>query len=799
MYSTSRGIFDPNQITKYWKNQKASVKGKFVDPFFPPDSNSLEAKDKNGNWIDPESGPIKFEDIKDVQIEWKRASEIFSKFLVFDDKIEFDDVKQGILGNCYFLSAIAAMTEFPNLIYQVFRTKDVNPEGYYEVVMFIDGEWQVVILDDYFPLKKGTKEFAFSRPNGNELWAILLEKAWAKVNGGYVNIISGWPDQPLAALTGFAASKLDHQTTDKEELWNVILQSDKSDNIMCTSSKNEASITELGLVINHAYTLIGAKEIHSKGQIIRLVKIRNPWGYKEWNGKWSDKSDAWTPEIKQQVGYSNADDGTFYISFEDFIGLFSSTNICYVMHDSNIKSFTVREDINKPNVLNLYLNEDGRVSISVLFKHWRYNRELKNDNHPVSLMIAKYDEFNKTFTEVDGEYFSYENVEYVKDLQKGFYVVWIYCSYDYCKDPKPEKYVIRIVSPVYFKAKIEATDPECEFLGELITSGVKERFASQIDPNKQFFKIENSFKRSGIGYRCIINNSPTVYQKWVHDPSRFENVTLLPPFQTKGKESFDLWVPPSGYGICMGMRTAQWGTYWFNLKSTYFSYSCNPGENPLKKNPINIENYVSMDVLQDNPDENYYDYISTSLAEAKKVLQFHRINAVKTALEDLMKEHGDLLKHIIDLEPTTDDSELSWVKLKYENGFYVGQLNTAKERHGRGVYFWNSDKSYYMGYWNHGIKDKFGKCFNSNLKLVYEGGYTKRARKGLGTFYFNNEDKYQGKFDFDKRQGKGTYFWKDGSMWVRTFTAGQLDGSGMFYPVSGSPWPVEYKNGQYVK
>jgi len=49
MYSTSRGIFDPNQITKYWKNQKASVKGKFVDPFLPPDSNSLEAKDKSGN------------------------------------------------------------------------------------------------------------------------------------------------------------------------------------------------------------------------------------------------------------------------------------------------------------------------------------------------------------------------------------------------------------------------------------------------------------------------------------------------------------------------------------------------------------------------------------------------------------------------------------------------------------------------------------------------------------------------------------------------------------------------------
>jgi len=113
----------------------------------------------------------------------------------------------------------------------------------------------------------------------------------------------------------------------------------------------------------------------------------------------------------------------------------------------------------------------------------------------------------------------------------------------------------------------------------------------------------------------------------------------------------------------MGMRKTQWGTYWFNKKSTYFSYSCNAGENSLKNNPINIENYVSMDVLQDNPDENYYDYISTSLSETKKVLHYNRINASHTLFEDLMKEHGDLLKHTIELEPTRDDSELSWVNL----------------------------------------------------------------------------------------------------------------------------------------
>jgi len=799
MDKNKQEVFDAKNITTYWRDQKVSFSGIFVDPHFPPNDNSIQAKDANNNWIDPEAGPSKFEDLKGVDIEWKRASEIFSKYLIFDDTIAFDDVKQGSLGNCYFLSAIAAMTEFPNLIYQIFRTKEVNTEGYYEVVMFIDGEWQVVILDDYFPVRKGTKELVFARPNGCELWVLLLEKAWAKVNGGYVNIISGWPDHPLAAFTGFASNRLDHKSTEKEELWNALLQSDKNDNIMCASTTNENSISECGLVTNHAYTLIGVKDENLNNERIRLVKIRNPWGYKEWNGKWSDKSEAWTPQTKQLFGYVDADDGTFYMEFENFISLYSSTNVCYVMQDSNIKTFKIKENVNKPNVFNMYLEKDGKVSISAIFKHWRYNRELKNDNHPVSLVIAKYNDKNKTFTEVEGEFSSAnENLEYVKDFKKGFYVLWIYCNYEHCRDPKPKKYIVRVVSPINFKIKLETTDPHCELIGNLIYSGVKERFSKDIVDGKQFYKVENSFKRTGIGYRCIINNSATCYQKWVNDASGFENFSLLPPFENCSRESFDLMVPPSGYAVCLAMRTNQWGTYWFNLKSSYYSYACKANENPVKIHPILIENYVSMDLLQDHNNElGYYDYISTGLNQMKQSLQFSTIDSKKIAFDDLMKQYSDKLKHVVDLEPRSDDSELTWVKLQYENGFYVGQVDSLRERNGRGMYSWNGD-SYYMGYWTNGVKDRYGRCFDVYMKLVYEGDYSKGSRNGKGVFYFNNGDRYEGEVLKDKRHGSGTYFWKDGSKWVGTFSNGLLNGVGMFTNAKGNSWSVEYKNGQYV-
>ena len=42
-----------------------------------------------------------------------------------------------------------------------------------------DDEFEVVTIDDRIPCKLGSSEPVFARPNGNELWVILLEKVRA--------------------------------------------------------------------------------------------------------------------------------------------------------------------------------------------------------------------------------------------------------------------------------------------------------------------------------------------------------------------------------------------------------------------------------------------------------------------------------------------------------------------------------------------------------------------------------------------------------------------------------------------
>jgi calpain-15 len=89
----------------------------------------------------------------------------------------------------------------------------------------------------------------------------------------------------------------------------------------------------MGIYSNHAYSLLNVYSAlrDREGREVTLLRVRNPWGKKEWQGRWGFKSELWTAELRKQVDYEvDPKDGSFFMSREDFITHFEHVNICRV-------------------------------------------------------------------------------------------------------------------------------------------------------------------------------------------------------------------------------------------------------------------------------------------------------------------------------------------------------------------------------------------------------------------------------------------------------------------------------------
>ena len=167
---------------------------------------------------------------------------------------------------------------------------------------------------------------------------MLLEKAWAKMLGTYARAEAGYCSNAAIHLMGVPSQMLHHDIENKEKLWRKIKQADQRKFTLMTGTKGEGEEDNgLGIISGHAYSLISAHEVYRNDVPYKLLKLRNPWGSGEWLGDWSDRSPMWTPELREELGIVEENDGTFVISFEDYLKYYSDTDIS-LNDDKNVYS-----------------------------------------------------------------------------------------------------------------------------------------------------------------------------------------------------------------------------------------------------------------------------------------------------------------------------------------------------------------------------------------------------------------------------------------------------------------------------
>lgn len=472
--------------------------GKFKDPYFPNSNESLFKRNSNVT----EEKKNKFEKelregfgLKENEnFEWKRVfgDNDFQQLEENEDKKE--NLTQGFLGNCYFIAFLFSLKERAKKIYlSIIKTVDIQ-KGYLEVIFYIkdkEGEIkpQIVFVDDYIPYVKFPSCFypLFSKYKREDNKFInfyvgrylLVEKAFAKINGSYLCIEGGNCiyncDEVLTGIKSevkllykdillkYAKTKEQNiegkskkniieeiNKEQKTEIFNEIKNLNKNNLITIgTEDKFDSEeITKFGIYACHRYNLLDCKEFTGKDQKSQyFFSLWNPHGnnpsvYKKDNSDniIIDNNYKGFDEVNK-LNKEGLENGNIILNFNRFFEAFY--RFVYLNEQVILKIYEkLQEKLNTTKIKGYGTGEKIYLKDSSIF----YNEEVKNKfknkfkddiDYGLTLLFLNFDlKSNKNKKEILLELIEEkENVkteekkqnDYEKDNTKNKWF-WSWCS-----------------------------------------------------------------------------------------------------------------------------------------------------------------------------------------------------------------------------------------------------------------------------------------------------------------------------------------------------------------------------------
>ena len=693
----------------YYKNQQPNKTGnKYTDDLFPPNENSLLGLDSSGKPIDQEAynkaiGGL----INKDNIEFKRASEIYKeRYVLIADNMQMEDIIPGDIDDTYFLFSVQNLCKNPGNIDKLFVKggQFFNPDGYYELLLFIHGQPQIVIVDDFLPVKKGTTEliFARSKPSKNEIWISLLEKAWAKVNGGYANIIGGTPMDALEFLTGFSSLSYDMENKDNDDLNEYKIEivkqlqdCDIENSIISCTTTSTIDVSGVGLVAGYTYNLLAINQIQDhEGKIVYLFRLRNPWSKGEWNGDWSDKSPLWDNQLKNIVNFSDKQDGIFFMSDNDFFKFFKHVEICYLLYNAKMSKLTVTGEEKNTNgiVFNLVTKGEGFLSVSALRKNWRLNRELKDKMLPTHISVVKYDpnftDRYKCFSDYIGNFESYTSCAINTPVKQANYLIYIYRDLEHAEFKPEDELDIKFICTTEFECQQMSYDEKDKGFPLLQNIILQAEFAeNNYDPNKaeDFDLFSNQIRGNGIGHVIYYISTPGNFLSYTGSTKKVENYIFLNPYLDAKTTKFNHVIAAGKYLVLLGLLTNTRTNYSFACFSKAYTTAKTMKE-VHNSNDIDLKLYTDINNNIKNPNK-IIEIKTQSLEKAKQEKYYdvgNETQQVKT-LDQLKQEYKVHMPMLDDVPGDENDPSLKWVEIKGEYVIYIGQVNSEGKRTGKGI------------------------------------------------------------------------------------------------------------------
>ena len=301
-------------------------------------------------------------------IRWEKLSNItkFSNLPIsLYQSMESTDVKQGLLGNCWLISALGCISKYPSFLKNITFKEENNLnqiQDIYQITLynFWKKKWEKIRVNQYVPVfQKGLINIPlFSRnTDHNEIYLSILEKAFAKLARGYGNLISGNPGMAFITLTGCETvecylknskdnfRKFEYNIEDmrknprsfqytrfkgfnviyaENEFYEYLKQCFENNNLITCGINSEEKRMD-GLINHHSYSVIDLTVVGD----FRVITLQDPHGFN--NTSFIPEKIFEKLEEKELTGnFSFENENCIYMEFQDFYRIFSCVQICKV-------------------------------------------------------------------------------------------------------------------------------------------------------------------------------------------------------------------------------------------------------------------------------------------------------------------------------------------------------------------------------------------------------------------------------------------------------------------------------------
>ena len=299
-------------------------------------------------------------DSKDIY--WLSSKEIFGEYVkIIPRYISFEDIEQGEIGDCYLISSIEAISTIPQLLYVILNINETSntPNGKsFNVSMFIDGKKENIVVEDSFPIyyEDNQIKHLFCKANKNALFVMILEKAWAQINGGYENIKGGQMNEVFEIFLGCGITNLNKD--DPDLFFKEIHKNIQSfcTLLVCSDSDHMYSIKDISERNNNKFIILSnPHRTHSKFECMNL-----------------DRSGI---SKKDEENYEK---GLIELPIKYFLDWVEEVSCGTPFYGAKIFPYQPRdEDLLKYFCFEIKLEEDSTLVIQICFKNYRAHRTHK--------------------------------------------------------------------------------------------------------------------------------------------------------------------------------------------------------------------------------------------------------------------------------------------------------------------------------------------------------------------------------------------------------------------------------------